>query len=388
MKMSFLENNSVQIPAVQLARLSGPHGYRFEGDTVHLNAMFALLDPAAHQRLWALQLWACPSAPVSAQDLDGHLVAEVALPPMVELADEIEHFEVSAFARPPAGVGEHVMVLLLVAGRPGQFNDVHDFAVYARRQLFIQPLLSGNVGYSIDGACVQISLDRIQNPRDEANRSGSLSLELWALPAPFAGGFFHGHHLAGVEIGSVNGQSELDLRPIDLAFTQPPAGTWQIVLMLREWTAAGFVTRDFTNFATPFLSAREVDKPCVALVAVKPVAPVAAKAPAAVVPSIPAAVAAKAPAPVIAPVTAKASASEVTKAVASVAPARKSGVTSAKGVSVNTARVEELAAVKGLSSKLAESIVKQRPFVSLDDLRRVKGLGAKILAKVRSGLKL
>jgi DNA uptake protein ComE-like DNA-binding protein len=191
-----------------------------------------------------------------------------------------------------------------------------------------------------------------------------------------------------VEIGSVNGQSELDLRPIDLAFTQPPAGTWQIVLMLREWTAAGFVTRDFTNFATPFLSAREVDKPCVALVAVKPVAPVAAKAPAAVVPSIPAAVAAKAPAPVIAPVTAKASASEVTKAVASVAPARKSGVTSAKGVSVNTARVEELAAVKGLSSKLAESIVKQRPFVSLDDLRRVKGLGAKILAKVRSGLKL
>jgi hypothetical protein len=89
MKMSFLENNSVQIPAVQLARLSGPHGYRFEGDTVHLNAMFALLDPAAHQRLWALQLWACPSAPVSAQDLDGHLVAEVALPPMVELADEI-----------------------------------------------------------------------------------------------------------------------------------------------------------------------------------------------------------------------------------------------------------------------------------------------------------
>jgi DNA uptake protein ComE-like DNA-binding protein len=44
--------------------------------------------------------------------------------------------------------------------------------------------------------------------------------------------------------------------------------------------------------------------------------------------------------------------------------------------------------VKGLSAKLAEGIVKQRPFASLDNLRRVKGLDANILAKVRSSLKL
>src|SRR5271168_2028303 len=108
MKISSLENSSVQTASVQLARLSRPHGYRFDGDKVHLNAMFALLHPAAHERSWALQLWACPSAPVSAQDLAGHIVAEVALPPMVELADEIEHFAVSAFAHAPAGGGEHV----------------------------------------------------------------------------------------------------------------------------------------------------------------------------------------------------------------------------------------------------------------------------------------
>src|SRR5271156_3904615 len=111
MKASLLENNAVQSPLVQLARLPGPHGYRFDGDTVHLNAMFALLDPAAHERSWALQLWACPSAPASAHDLDGHIVSEVALPPMGELADETEHFEVSAFALPPIGADDYTMVL-------------------------------------------------------------------------------------------------------------------------------------------------------------------------------------------------------------------------------------------------------------------------------------
>jgi DNA uptake protein ComE-like DNA-binding protein len=301
---------------------------------------------------------------------------------MAELADEIEHFDVSAFARPPAGAGEHVMVLVLAAGQPGQFRDVHDFAVYSRREQFVQPRLSGNVGYRIDGARVQISADVVENPRPSSNRSGTLSLELWALPVPFAGGNFQGHHLAGVEIGTVNGQHELALQPIDLAFTQPPPGTWHLALMLREWTAAGFVTRDFTNFATPFVAAPVVNNTCVAIVATKPAAPVPAKAPA------PAALAAKAPTPIIAPVTAKVPAPEVAKPVATPAPSKTATDASTKGVSVNTARVEELAAVKGLSKKVAEDIVKHRPFTSLDDLRRVKGLGAKILAKVRSGLKI
>jgi DNA uptake protein ComE-like DNA-binding protein len=330
MSVSSLENTPVQTPAGQLARLSGPHGYRLEGDTVHLNAMFALLDPAAHERCWALQLWACPSAPASALDLAGHVVAEVSLPPMAELADEIEHYDVSATAWPPASTGEHVMVLVLASGRPGQFNDIHDLAVYPRPEQFIQPRMSGNVGFCIDGANVQFSVGNVQNPRSEGNRSGTLSLELWALSAPFMGGKFQGHHLAGVEIGSLNGQDELVLQPIDLAFTPPPAGTWQIVLMLREWTGGGFVTRDYTNFAIPFVSASIVEE--------KP-APGAKKA-------------------------------------------------SSKAISVNTAGVEELAAVKGLSAKLAGDIVKKRPFASLDDLRRVKGLGAKTLAKVRPGLKL
>src|SRR5579862_3695153 len=155
---------------VSLARLSGPHGYLFEGDTVHLNAMFALLDPAAHDRSWVLQLWACASTPARAQDLAGHVVAEIALPPMGELADEVEHFDVSALAWPPAGNGEHTMVLVLASSHPGQSNQIHDFAAYPNKQQFVQPRMSGAVGYRVDGPRVQVQVERVENPRAATNR--------------------------------------------------------------------------------------------------------------------------------------------------------------------------------------------------------------------------
>jgi DNA uptake protein ComE-like DNA-binding protein len=407
MKTPSLQDTPIQAPAVQLARLSGSHGYRFEGDIVHLNAMFALMDPAAHGLSWALQLWACPCAPASALDLAGHVVAEVPLPPMAELADEIEHFDVSAAAWPPAGGGEHAMVLVLASGRAGQFNQVHDLAVYPRREQFIQPRMRGNVGYRIEGGRVHISVERVENPRPAENLSGTLSLELWALPAPYAGGRFEGHPLAGARIGSVGGQRELALQPLDVAFAAPPAGAWELVLMLREWTAGGFVTRDSATFATPFISAPAVE-PAPALPAGKPEdRPAAAvscvcvePAPAPVVeksstPAVGAAVApavASAPAPASAsaavPAPAAAPAQEFAKPAAVVSAAKAPADASAKRVSVNSARVEELAAVNGLSKKLAHGIVGKRPFNSLDDLCRVKGLGAKLLAKIRSSLKL
>jgi competence ComEA-like helix-hairpin-helix protein len=275
------------------------------------------------------------------------------------------------------------MVLVLASGRAGQFNDIHDFAVYPCPQRFVQPRLSGSVGYLIDGARVQITVERLQNPRPATNRSGTLSLELWALPAPYRGGRFHGCHLAGVEIGVLNGQDELALQPLHLAFTPPPAGEWQIVLMLREWTAAGFVTRDFTNFPILFRSAPVVEKAPVSVpeeppapVAVKPASPAALKAPEPVTPE---AALGLRPQP---------GATVVAKAPMSVVRVSEPSEDSAKRVSVNTANIEQLAAVKGLSMKLAEGIVKKRPFASLEDLRRVKGFGASILAKVRSSLKL
>ena len=59
-----------------------------------------------------------------------------------------------------------------------------------------------------------------------------------------------------------------------------------------------------------------------------------------------------------------------------------------RSVSANTAAESELAAVDGLSPKLARAIMRKRPLASLDDLNRVKGISAKLLASIRSSLKL
>ena len=130
---------SVQRPAVCLARISKPHGYRLDGDQVYLQAKFGILDQAANERQWALQLWACPVSPTSAHDLAGQIVAEVALPPMSEAADETEHMDMSSFANTPAGDAAYFMALVLAAGRPGRFDEIHDIAVYPCQQHFLQP---------------------------------------------------------------------------------------------------------------------------------------------------------------------------------------------------------------------------------------------------------
>jgi Helix-hairpin-helix motif len=359
MNQSVVAGNSVHHTAMPLARLSEPHGYRFEGDTVHLQARFAVLDPAAHHRSWALQLWACPSAPTSTRDLAGQMAAEVALPPMSEAADETEYMDMSAFAYPPAGNGEHFMALVLASGQPGRFNEVHDVAVYPRRQGFLQPGIRGAVGYRIDGDRVQVTVDRIENPRPAGTASGTLALELWALPAPYTGGDFEGVGLAGVEIGSLAGQTESISNSFELPFSAPPSGAWHFVLMLREWTAAGFIARDFTNFTSPVIYA-----------------PVPAAAP------IPFA-APQIPAPAPAAKTRKSKAKPAAPAVA--VPTKT--VPATRAVSINTASAERLAAVDGLTLKLAQGIIKKRPFASLDDLRKVKGISVSLLARIRSRLK-
>jgi DNA uptake protein ComE-like DNA-binding protein len=307
---------------------------------------------------------------------------------MSEAADDIEHLEMNTFASPPAGRANYFMVLVLASGRPTQFDEIHDLAVYGQKQQFLQPRLGGYVGYQIEGDRVRLSVERIENPRDAANLSGTLALELWALSAPYSGGSFQGVPLAGVAVGSLSGQSVLTNNSFELPLTRPPAGRWHFVLMLREWTTAGYVTRDFTNFDIPvayeaipmtsifkaptttpretapkisFETVKTVSQPAVPQLAEKSVAPVNQDAPKT---SIPSGLKALATAP------------------AKAAPAVP------EAVSVNSAPEEQLAAVEGLSPKLARAIVNKRPFSRLDDLKGIKGISAKLLAAIRSRLKL
>jgi DNA uptake protein ComE-like DNA-binding protein len=230
------------------ARLGPNHGYRIEGDIALLHADIAL--SSAHRSQWALQLWAC-ERPFSGGTLRGVKVAEAALP----LADaaETQRLDAEALARVPGGQRDYSMVLVLASGSNGAFDQIHDFANYPARERFITPHLDGSVGYQIDGSEVVLRADGIRNPRAADNLSGSLALELWALTDTYQGGPVEsGSLLASVDVGRIAGESTIVSFEQRVTFNPPVAGRWNVVLMLREWAPAGYVTRDFCTFAQQY----------------------------------------------------------------------------------------------------------------------------------------
>jgi hypothetical protein len=116
------------------------------------------------------------------------------------------------------------------------------------------PLTLEQCAYSIENGRVTISIRRIASHRDSRDVSGTLSVELWALEGPYSGGDFGGIPLAATSIGEMLGQHFLTDCRYELVFQQPPDGTWHLTLMLREWTAAGYITRDYVSFSPPYVT--------------------------------------------------------------------------------------------------------------------------------------
>ncbi|MEY4576889.1 MAG: hypothetical protein RL701_1592 [Pseudomonadota bacterium] len=348
----------VHSAAERTAWLGQNHGYRIAGDLACLNAEFAIAaDPARAAEQWALQLWAC-DRPYVGGDLSGTKVAETVL----EVADpnlaaaEPQRWYAETFARLPAGNRDYSMVLVLAArsaAAPAR-DRVLDYANYPEREHFSVPSLRGAVSVELTDAPpaaaqprAHVRVESIENPRLEENLSGSLALELWALAEPYAGGLFVGEALAGVEIGRLAGQQSLQSLEFDLSLAarEPNAANQQHVLMLREWTAGGYVTRDYRNLPSAATAVTAVAiAPVTVIRDVKPAEPVVAA---------------------VAPVAAKVAL-----------------------VSIQHASVAELSVVEGLNRKLAAEIIKGRPYRSLDDLTRIRGIGEKTLRRLRGVLTL
>ncbi len=356
--------------------LGANHGYRFEGDVAFLNADLAFDasgSPVADR--YALQLWAC-DAPYQGGPLHGIKVAEAALPSVTG------HLEANAPAQLPPGQRDYAMVLVLAAN-----GQVHDFSNYPARQVFAGPQLTGSVGYRFEDNEVVLQAS-VRNQRSAPNLSGSLALELWALAEPYQGGAPDGTLMAQVGFGSLPGDSEstLELRGTR---KQPPAGEWQLALVLREWTGAGYQTRDYCNFPVSYRA-----EPAVRLV--RP--PVAVREEPTVVvreepkaqPKLEAVKAepAKVEPAKMEPAKVEPAKVEPAKAESLHVEPPKNALKSLARVSISTATVEELATVKGLNLKLAQAIVRARPYTSLDELTRVRGIGTKMLQSLRGLLTL
>lgn len=354
-----MTNNSTQTPAAHLGEL---HGYCFDGDFVQINAEMNFSDAAlSPEKAWSLQLWASEGG-YPANKLAGVMVAEIGVDAVAGWSTLVG----GVAALPPAGTAQQVMALALVAD-----GELVDLAVYPVLESFVQPSLRGMVSCAVADEQATLKVETIDNPRPADNLSGTLALEVWALDAPYAGGLHLGTPVASVILGVLAGGNDWSASEFSVHAALPETAKF-LTVMLREWTSAGYVTRDYRNFAaTP----AKVEAPVAAKAAAK--AKPAAKAKAAVA-STPA-VAAKP-----APVAKAAPAAKPEKAAA--VPAAKPA--SAKGVSINTASEAELAAIKGLPRDVAKAIVAGRPYAKLDDVVKAKGMGLKKLAKLRDLLVL
>jgi DNA uptake protein ComE-like DNA-binding protein len=342
------------------------HGYRFEGDFVHLNAEVNFSDADLAAGLdWALQLWASDNGFAGGQTA-GVKVAELAVQPM---AGGLATAGWCA-AMPPAGAVDQSLGLALVAFADG-LPQIRALAVYPSRESFFQPKLVGQVGCTLADGVATLTIDAIANPRDTDNLSGTLSLEVWALDAAYAGGSWTGSPVATVILGELDGGAAWSACLFNVPAAMPAEGA-ALTVMLREWTPAGYVTRDYRNFAAAVPA-----KPEVAAKA----APVAKAKPAA---KPKAAVAAKPAVAVKPPVTEVKKAEVAAKPVKKAAPAKEA----VKQVSINKASEDELAALKGLPREVAKAIVAARPYASLDEVVKAKGMGLKKLAKLRDLLSL
>lgn len=350
------------------ASLGHSHGYRVEGDIAFLNAELAIPETLRDDTLdWALQLWAC-DAPYGGGPLHGIKVAEAQLALPAALEAEQRQLTAEAFARLPPGQRSYAMVMVLASGARGVFDQVHDFCNYPSRQQFSAPHFEGTVGYRIEQGAVVLSAERVKNPRAIGNISGTLAVELWALPAPYDGGEVSGCLLAHVELDRLLGQSSHEDIARRVGMHEPPEGDWYLALMLREWTAAStFLTRDYCTFETRYHSAKS-GLPSDERAEESPRAPQRSSAP-------------------------RPDRDVPTPVKHSPRPARSaeqdtSATVALSTISIQHASIEQLTSVPGLNRKLAAAIVRARPYASLDELTRVRGIGDRLLAKLKPHLAL
>lgn len=236
--------------------------------------------------------------------------------------------------------------------------------------------LDGACGYRIDTTGrVVVEIESIANTRNGGGVSGTLSVELWALKQPYQGDYFEGVAVAGTQIGELYDQHSLNQCRYELNFQEPPAGSWRLSLMLREWDGTSYVTRDFVNFDHPYVMQWT---PVVLQGGRNPELANQPEPEAAAMPNLDGATEIQEPAtPVAVADTKKTSSGKAAQAKAEPA-----------AVNLNTASLKQVAALKGVSQKVAEAIVAARPFSSLDALLKVKGVGQKLLEKLRDSTTL
>lgn len=244
-------------------------------------------------------------------------------------------------------------------------------------------------GYCIDGDSISINIAALANNRAWGNLSGSLSVELWALKQLYFQGDFDGFCVAAAEAGEISGQHFVGPWNAQSAFFEPPVGSWYLCLMLREWTQNGYETRDAVNFDNLYHAQW---KPSIIAGGAGKIINVDFNQDAAIETPSSAETATDEPSDKSKKVLNKAPRTEAAPAAkpptSKAKPKRTESKASIDKISINEASLDELNEIKGLPKNVAKNIINARPFASLEELLKVKGVGKKLLDKLRNNINL
>ncbi|MGF1452315.1 MAG: hypothetical protein ACFB21_09625 [Opitutales bacterium] len=221
--------------------LSGACSADLQGDTITFR-IERLENIATDPLEPALQLWACPEAPGN-ESATGVRLAEITLPPL-EPGHTEERLSRQALVEATLKGSYHLVLAVAKGAGSDQWEDQR---VLSEDFTFEHPTLIDPVSFEVGLRGTEVVLAGYMNPRVEDNVSGSLSLELWALPEPFRDGAPEGHCIGQLLQGTLPGQE----KRTDLRLRYLPAelggGAHYLALLLREWNGKTYLTRDYRN---------------------------------------------------------------------------------------------------------------------------------------------
>ncbi len=111
----------------------------------------------------------------------------------------------------------------------------------------------GSVSYQVSGTSVTLTVNEVDN-QSASGTSGTLRLELWALPSAYSGSSQTGYQLATYSLGTLQANYHFSSFSRTVAYTPPANGTWHVALEVTEYTGAssvdgGYLVDDFVNFS-------------------------------------------------------------------------------------------------------------------------------------------
>ena len=114
--------------------------------------------------------------------------------------------------------------------------------------------MSGTINFNRNENSVTLSAETIRNHRSQESISGDLVLQLWATKVPYYGQArfsespLNGIKLAQASLGTLAGNGSRSNVNEPVAFTEPPAGYYNLVLVLGEWNQSDYRILDWFNF--------------------------------------------------------------------------------------------------------------------------------------------